>query len=685
MTEDESCRSSPAAEVSGADASQSYDASQDRSYAIPLGGNAFGRRFYDPTDATESPPMPIVKFLTSSPTRSFARLLLAAILAGGVSFPSRSVIVGEERPTIKMESLEDARGLESRITELVPRLLPSVVCVRVGTSQGSGVIVTEDGYVLTAGHVITEPNQRAEFIFSDGKRAFGKTLGRNEELDAGLLKLEGDGPWTPVPMGKSDILVPGDWVMTLGHPLGYTAGRPPVLRVGRVLRVDRNFIRTDCPLVAGDSGGPLFDLEGRVVGIHSRISNATTTNFHVPVQVFRDGWDRLAKGEVWRDSLPLRDSEPIRQAFAAVTANVRECVVLVRCGGKDVAWGTIVGPDGWIVTKADELEPPVECRLPDGRELPAEIVGISSEHDVAMLKIDARGFPHITWHQGEDPGVGRWLITPAFNAEIPAVIGVVAAPRRSIPIQPGVLGVSLRDTESGPSVTQVLEGTAAAAAGLKTGDIILLVDGVAAEKAADVVRAIRGHRPGEKIILRIRRSEEEQDIEAVLKPSDTPDARKRRMQNASGVGVSRRADDYPAVLQHDGVLPPKQCGGPVVDLEGRVVGINIARAGRTETFVLPSDVLLGLMYDLMSGRLRPQDKPAQQEEAEPVPAGEPAGEAAPVPAEETPPAEEVPPQAAPPAAPQAAPESEAAPEQVPKPSRTPEPPKPDAESESAPE
>lgn len=625
-----------------------------------------------------------VKFLSSSSTRKFVRLLLAVIIAGGVSFPSGRIILGEEQPAIKMETLEDARGLESRITELVPRLLPSVVCVRVGTSQGSGVIVTEDGYVLTAGHVFTEPNQRAEFIFSDGKRAFGKTLGRNEELDAGLLKLEGDGPWTFVPMGESNNLVPGAWVMTLGHPLGYTAGRPPVLRVGRVLRADRNLVRTDCPLVAGDSGGPLFDLEGRVVGIHSRISTATTLNFHVPVQVFRDGWDRLAKGEVWRDSLPLRDAEPIRQAFAAVTASVRECVVLVRCGGKDTAWGTIVGPDGWIVTKADELEPPVACRLPDGREMPAEIVGISSEHDVAMLKIDARGFPQISWHRGEDPGVGRWLITPAFNAEIPAVIGVVAAPRRSIPIQPGVLGVSLRDTESGPTVTQVLEDTAASAAGLKTGDIVLFVDDVAAEKAADVVRAIRGHRPGETITLKIRRGQEEQEIQAVLKPSDTPDARKRRMQNASGVGVSRRADDYPAVLQHDGVLPPKQCGGPVVDLEGHVIGINIARAGRTETFVLPSDVLLGLMYDLMSGRLRPQDKPTQLEEAAPVPAGEAAGEAPPVPAEEKPPAEEVPPVPLSPAAPPATPEREAAPEQTPQPAENSEPTKPDAEPEAAP-
>lgn len=604
--------------------------------------------FFSVIKATEFSQMHAPKLRPRPPARCFVMLLLAAIIAGGFTGLPQAVVAAEDRPANNIESLDDARRLESRISELVPKLIPSVVCVRVGSSQGSGVIVTDDGYVLTAGHVIIQPNQRAEFIFWDGKRAFGTTLGRNEELDAGLLKLEGDGPWPAVTMGQSASLSQGDWVLALGHPLGFTAGRPPVLRVGRVLRADPSVIRTDCPLVAGDSGGPLFDLEGRVVGIHSRISTATTTNFHVPVQVFCDGWDRLVRGEVWRSSLPLRDLDTIKQAFAQVVAGVRGCVVLVRSGQNDVAWGTIVGPDGWIVTKADELEPPITCRLPDGRELPAEIIGISPQHDVAMLKIDARDLPEIVWHRGEDPQVGRWLISPAFGGEIPAVIGVLAAPRRSIPIQPGILGVTLRDTDSGPSVTEVLEGTAAFAAGIKAGDIVLSVEGIATGKSADVVRAVRNHRPGETIILKIRRGEEEQEIQAVLKPSDTPDARKRRMQNASGIGVSRRADDYPAVLQHDGVLPPKQCGGPVVDSDGNVIGINIARAGRTETFVLPADVLLDLMYDLMSGRLRPDGSALREDVSNTGPVNGESGENPPLPPyEKSPPDDDSTPEASP--------------------------------------
>ena len=75
--------------------------------------------------------------------------------------------------------------------------------------------------------------------------------------------------------------------------------------------------------------------------------------------------------------------------------------------------------------------------------------------------------------------------------------------------------------------------------------------------------------------------------------------------NSLGVGVSKRSDDFPAVIQHDTVLRPVDCGGPVVDLSGKVVGVNIAHAGRTETYCLPTDVLIVAMYELMSGRLSP--------------------------------------------------------------------------------
>src|SRR5262249_4720599 len=77
----------------------------------------------------------------------------------------------------------------------------------------------------------------------------------------------------------------------------------PVVRVGRVLTATGSLIRTDCTLVGGDSGGPLFDMDGKVIGIHSRIGGRITENIHVPVDTYRETWDRLVKSETWGPGL----------------------------------------------------------------------------------------------------------------------------------------------------------------------------------------------------------------------------------------------------------------------------------------------------------------------------------------------------------------------------------------------
>ncbi|RMF95811.1 MAG: PDZ domain-containing protein, partial [Planctomycetota bacterium] len=538
---------------------------------------------------------------------------IALVVSVLLSSPATAQGVVAEAP----QSIADLRAIEQQVDEVIKQVMPAVVGVRVGASQGSAVIVSSDGFVLTAGHVVGKPNQDVTFIFPDGKTAKGKTLGMNTEVDAGMMKITSDPPeggWPHVEMGDSEHVPEGAWVVAMGHPLGYTKGRPPVVRLGRVLRNHDTVIRTDCPLVAGDSGGPVFDLEGKVVAINSRIAGSTSMNYHVPVNLFRNGWDRLAKGDVWSDALPGRDSKPVESVVEPIAQNGLKWTAQVLCDGKVVSLGTIVGPDGWITTKASELKGPAKCKLPDGRELPAEVVGIHEQFDVAMLKIDVHGLPPIPWAGDQDPPPGHWVVCPISDPERKddhVTLGVIGAPRRAIPRQPGVLGISLQDTKEGPKIARIVDKSGAADAGLKVGDIIIAVDGKKTPKAADVVAAIRVHRPKEQVNMTIRRGGKNTDITAVLKPIQTPGTQKRDMQNRSGVGISNRRDGFPVVLQHDSVIPPDQCGGPVMNLDGKVIGMNIARGGRTETYLIPRDVLLGMMYDLMSGRLRPAAPPEQ--------------------------------------------------------------------------
>jgi len=114
-----------------------------------------------------------------------------------------------------------------------------------------------------------------------------------------MIKITSKGKFPFVKMGKSDTLKTGDWVVAVGHPSDQRKGRPPVVRVGRVLSRSKSAIQTDCALVGDDSCGPLFNLDGEVIGIHSRINRPMNMNIHVPVNTYHETWDRLVAGESW--------------------------------------------------------------------------------------------------------------------------------------------------------------------------------------------------------------------------------------------------------------------------------------------------------------------------------------------------------------------------------------------------
>jgi serine protease Do len=212
----------------------------------------------------------------------------------------------------------DLRAIQAQVKEVLKKALPCTVGLQINGIYGSGVIVSKDGYVLTAGHVSGKPKRDCKIILQDGRVLNGKTLGANHGIDSGLIKITDKGPWPFLEMGTSSDLKKGQWCIVAGHPGGFKPDRTPVVRVGRILDTYKKFIRTDCPLVGGDSGGPVFDMDGKVIGIHSCIGTKITFNIHVPVDTYRDTWDRLAKGEAWGKS---GSSKPVGKAILGVTGN----------------------------------------------------------------------------------------------------------------------------------------------------------------------------------------------------------------------------------------------------------------------------------------------------------------------------------------------------------------------------
>ncbi len=211
--------------------------------------------------------------------------------------------------------------------------------------EGSGIVISEDGLILTAGHVMGQAGAELTVIFPDGRRANAKALGANFTRDSGLVKITDPGKWPHVEMGRSDELKPGAWCLALGHPGGVQKGRTPPVRLGRLLVAGRHgrFLMSDATVISGDSGGPLFDLEGRVIGIHSNIGMNVNQNQHVPIDVFRSQWDDLLASKTFgspRDMQPAARISPEKYQrfqqlfFRRMMAGDPDAKALMKDGGQ---------------------------------------------------------------------------------------------------------------------------------------------------------------------------------------------------------------------------------------------------------------------------------------------------------------------------------------------------------------
>ncbi len=188
----------------------------------------------------------------------------------------------------------DIQALEGQVQDVLEQIQRCTVSF----GGGSGVVINDEGLILTCAHVNRSANRRIRIRFPDGRVVSGKTLGNFHAGDAGLVQITDEGDFPFAKMAKSGEVEIGDWCIAVGYPVSFRGGQPPV-RIGRVLSRSSQSIRTDVPIMGGDSGGPLFDLKGRVIGINSRVSGSMTANIHVATDLFTANWDRLMDGEDW--------------------------------------------------------------------------------------------------------------------------------------------------------------------------------------------------------------------------------------------------------------------------------------------------------------------------------------------------------------------------------------------------
>jgi serine protease Do len=239
-------------------------------------------------------------------------------------------------------------------------------------SLGSGVLINEDGHILTNGHVIEEADQ-IKVTFEGEQEYDAKLIGVDPKTDIALIKVE---PHPGCPrastLGDSDAIRVGDWVMAVGNPygLGHTVTVGIISAKGRVIGAGMydDFLQTDAAINPGNSGGPLFNLKGEVVGINTAIvAQGHGIGFAIPINMVKDILPQLIKGKVVRGWLGVMVQDiPPEQADAAM----------------------LKGAHGVLVTEVMNASPAGKAGLRNG-DVVTQINGIDVENSHALSKLVA--------------------------------------------------------------------------------------------------------------------------------------------------------------------------------------------------------------------------------------------------------------------------------------------------------
>lgn len=322
-----------------------------------------------------------------------------------------------------------------------------------------------------------------------------------------------------------------------------------------------------------------------------------------PAQAFAHQLDMLRERQSRQPVVPqAKNHESIRKAFRESLGPVRAGTVAVLDGDEQVAFGTVVAREGLVLTKSSELRGKPVIRLADGTKHAAEVVGVSEQHDLALLKIDRTDLQPVTW-AGAEPGLGSWLAT-AGGGDLPVAVGVVSVASRPIRSRV-VLGIALRPEADRAVVDKVFPGSTAAKIGLQPNDVVTRIADREIAAPGTVVELLRDRQPGDTVQMAVRRGDETLEFTARLEADGgLPPHRQERVDrmNVLAGDLSDRRGNFPRALQHDTVLKPEECGGPLVNLDGEAVGINISRAGRIESYALPPAVVLPLLEEMKAGR-----------------------------------------------------------------------------------
>ena len=365
-------------------------------------------------------------------------------------------------------------------------------------SLGSGFIIDKEGFILTNNHVV-EKTDEIKVKLANEKEYDAKIIGRDPKTDLALIRIETDEALTPLPLGDSDKLEVGDWVVAIGNPfgLGHTVTAGIVSAKYRQIGAGAydNFIQTDASINPGNSGGPLLNTQGQVVGInsaiYSRSGGSIGIGFAIPVNMAKDLLPQLKKGKVvrgWLGVMIQKITPELREKFK-LEDETGALVADVTSGGPAEKAGiergdVIISFDGKEIREMNEL-PYMVASTPVGKVVIVEVIrkGEKKRLEVKIGKLKEEKEAEEPTEERSDLG----MTVEEITAEMARQLG--------LPEQRGLV------------VVQVKSNSPAEEAGIRRGDIIVEIDQEPVKDIDEYSKKIRRYKKGDTILFLVKRRE----------------------------------------------------------------------------------------------------------------------------------------------------------------------------------
>jgi serine protease Do len=365
------------------------------------------------------------------------------------------------------------------------------------TSLGSGLIIDKDGFILTNNHVV-EQTDEIKVKLANGTEYDAEIVGRDSKTDLALIRIEAEEDLKPLPLGDSEELEVGDWVVAIGNPFAFshtvTAGIVSAKYRNLGTGAYDNFIQTDASINPGNSGGPLLNTRGEVVGINSAIvagsGGSIGIGFAIPINMAKDLLPQLKEGKVIRGWLgvmiqgitsELKESFKLKREEGALVSEVSPGGPAEKAGIEE--GDVIVSFDGKKIQEMSDL-PIVVASTPVGKMVTVEVIreGEKERFEVRIAKLE------------EETEEGKAQIEDKKNLGM-TVDEITPSVARQ-------LGLS---DEKGVVVVQVESYSSAEEAGIARGDVIRTINREPVNDVEAYKEKIREHKKGDVILFHIKK------------------------------------------------------------------------------------------------------------------------------------------------------------------------------------